>query len=174
VTAAGQIAATRDEEAEGHADHLVARPTGRLHWLAGRVLAGVGLIVAASLAAGLAGWAGEAADRTGLSFVQMLKAGVNIAPPALFVLGAGILVYGWGPRFATTAVYGLVAWSFMIELIAAIITNRWLADTSVLHHINPVPAANPDWKSATWLVGLAIATAAEGGIGFKLRDLASA
>jgi hypothetical protein len=26
----------------------------------------------------------------------------------------------------------------MIELIAAIITNRWLADTSVLHHINPV------------------------------------
>jgi len=50
----------------------------------------------------------------------------------------------------------------MIELIAAIITNRWLADTSVLHHINPVPAAGLDWKSATWLVGLAIATAAVG------------
>ena len=174
VAAAGQIAATRDEEAEGHIDHLVARRVGRLRWLAGRVLAGVALIIAASLAAGVAGWAGEAADHTGLSFVQLLKAGVNIAPPALFVLGVGILAYGWWPRFAATAVYGLVAWSFMIELIAAIITNRWLADTSVLHHINPVPAADPDWNSATWLVGLAIAAAAVGGAGFKSRDLASA
>ncbi len=174
VAAAGQIAATRDEEADGHLDHLVARPAGRLYWLAGRLLAGVALIIAASLAAGLAGWAGEAADHTGLSFVQLLKAGVNIAPPALFVLGIGILAYGWRPRFAATAVYGLVAWSFMIELIAAIITNRWLADTSVLHHINPVPAAGPDWTSATWLVGLAIAAAAVGGAGFKLRDLETA
>jgi hypothetical protein len=24
---------------------------------------------------------------------------VNIAPPALFVLGVGILAYGWWPRF---------------------------------------------------------------------------
>ena len=174
VAAAGQIAATRDEEAEGHVDHLVARRAGRLHWLAGRVLAGVALIIAASLAAGLAGWAGEAADHTGLSFVQLLKAGVNIAPPALLVLGIGILAYGWWPRFAATAVYGLVAWSFMIELIAAIITNRWLADTSVLHHINPVPAADPDWKSAACLVSLAIVAAVAGGAGFKLRDLASA
>jgi ABC-2 type transport system permease protein len=174
VAAAGQIAATRDEEAEGHVDHLVARPVGRLHWLAGRLLAGVSLIIAASLAAGVAGWAGEAAGQAGLSFVQLLKAGVNIAPPALFVLGMGTLAYGWWPRFATTAVYGLVAWSFMIELIAAIITNRWLADTSVLHHISPVPAADPDWDSATWLVGLAIAAAVVGGAGFKLRDLASA
>lgn len=97
---------------------------------------------------------------------------MNIAPPALFVLGVAILAYGWWPRFATTAVYGLVAWSFIIELIAAIITNRWLADPSVLHHINLVPAADLDRKSATWLVGLAIATATVGGVGFKLRDLA--
>jgi hypothetical protein len=27
-----------------------------------------------------------------------LPADVNIAPPALFVLGAGILAYGWWPR----------------------------------------------------------------------------
>jgi hypothetical protein len=34
VAAAGQIAATRDEEAGGHVDHLVTRRVGRLHWLA--------------------------------------------------------------------------------------------------------------------------------------------
>jgi ABC-2 type transport system permease protein len=73
VAAAGQIAATRDEEAEGHVDHLVARRAGRLHWLAGRLLADVTLIIVASLAAALADWAGEAADHTGLSFVQLLR-----------------------------------------------------------------------------------------------------
>ena len=83
-----------------------------------------------------------------------------------------VALFGQGQRLGTVA--GFTSWRVMGVLIAAIITNRWLADTSVLHHINPVPAANPDWKSATWLVGLAIATAAVGGIGFKLRDLASA
>jgi ABC-2 type transport system permease protein len=73
VAGAGQIAATRDEEAEGHVDHVVARRAGRLHWLAGRLLADVTLIIVASLAAGLAGWAGEAAGHTGLSFVQLLR-----------------------------------------------------------------------------------------------------
>jgi putative exporter of polyketide antibiotics len=70
VAAAGQIAATRDEEAEGHVDHLVARRVGRLHWLAGRLLADVTLNIVASLAAGLAD---EAADHAGLSFVQLRR-----------------------------------------------------------------------------------------------------
>lgn len=39
MAAAGQIAATRDEDAEGHVEHLVARRVGRLHWLAGWLLA---------------------------------------------------------------------------------------------------------------------------------------
>ena len=60
VAAAGQIAATRDEDAEGHVEHLVARRVGGLHWLAGRLLADVTLILVASLA-------DEAADHTGLA-----------------------------------------------------------------------------------------------------------
>jgi ABC-2 type transport system permease protein len=66
VAAAGQIAATRNEDAEGHVDHLVARRAGRLHWLAGRLLADVTLIIVASLA-------DEAAGHTGLGFVQLLR-----------------------------------------------------------------------------------------------------
>jgi hypothetical protein len=85
---------------------------------------------------------------------------LNIAPPALFVLGMGSVTYGWWPRFATTAVYGLVAWSFMIELIAAIITNRWpirpFFTTSIR---SPMPTST---ESAPCLVGLALATATVG------------
>jgi putative exporter of polyketide antibiotics len=66
VAAAGQIAATRDEDAEGQVDQLAARQVGRLHWLAGQLLADVTLILVASLA-------DEAADHTGLGFVQLLR-----------------------------------------------------------------------------------------------------
>ncbi len=172
--AASQVAATRGEEADGHIDHLLARPVGRRHWLAGRLAVGTALIVAASLAAGLAGWAGETAEHSGLGLAQLVKAGLNIAPPALLVLGLGTLAYGWWPRFASTAAYGLVAWSFLIELIATVITNRWLPDTSVLHHINPAPAASPNWNTATWLIILAVIAALTGIVGFSRRDLASA
>ena len=172
--AASQITTTRSEEADGYADHLLARPVSRWRWLAGRLAIAAALVVIASLAAGLAGWVGLAGQHTGLSFTQLVKAGINIAPPALFVLGAGSLAYGAWPRLAPAVAYGLVAWSFLIELIATVITNRWLLDTSVLHHIQPVPAAQPDWTTAAWLTGLGILAALAGTAFFSRRDLAGA
>ena len=54
------------------------------------------------------------------------------------------------------------------------ITNRWLLDTSVLHHIQPVPAAQPDWTTAAWLTGLGTLAALAGTAFFSRRDLAGA
>jgi len=88
VAAAGQIAATRDEDAEGHVEHLVARRVGRLHWLDGRLLADVTPIPR--------GEPGRRSRRPHWPRLRSaVKAGVNIALPALFVLGVGILTYGW-------------------------------------------------------------------------------
>jgi ABC-2 type transport system permease protein len=172
--AAGQVSATRAEEAEGYADHLLARQVSRRHWMTSRLAASTALIIIAGLAAGLSGWAGIASQHTGLSFAEFAKAGLNIIPPALFVLGVGSLAYGAWPRLAAPAAYGLVAWSFLIELLATVITSRWLLDTSVLHHIQPVPAAQPDWASAAWLTGLGTLAALAGTGLFSRRDLAGA
>lgn len=172
--AASQVSATRGEEAGGHTDHLLARPVSRWRWMTGRLGVSAGLIITASIAAGLAGWAGIAGQHTGLGFAQLVKAGLNIAPPALFVLGVGNFAYGARPRLATAVAYGLVAWSFLVELLATVVTSRWLLDTSVLHHIRAVPAAQPDWASAAWLAGLGILAALAGTVLFSRRDLASA
>jgi putative exporter of polyketide antibiotics len=86
----------------------------------------------------------------------------------------GNLAYGARPRLATAVAYGFVAWSFLVELLATVVTSRWLLDTSVLHHIRAVPAAQPDWTSAAWLVGLGILAALAGTVLFSRRDLASA
>jgi ABC-2 type transport system permease protein len=71
--------------------------------------------------------------------------------------------------------YGLLAWSFLVELVASLVNgNHWLLDTSFLTHIAPVPAADPNWTASAWLVGLGLLAALAGILAFRRRDLATA
>ena len=175
VAVAGQIAAARGEEAAGHLDNLLVRPVARWRWLAVRLGVGAGLVVVASALAGLAAWVGAASQHTGIGFGELLMAGLNVASPAVFVLGIGVLAYGLWPRGATGVAYGLVVWSFVAETVASVTTSsHWLRDTSPLLHITPAPAANPDWTAAAWLVGLGLLAAVGGVAAFGRRDLMGA
>jgi len=175
MAAAGQVAATRDEEAAGYLDHLLARPVARLPWLAGRFAVSVAVLAGAGLVAGLSTWLGAAATGAGLSLATLLAAGVNAVPAAIFVLGIGMLAYGLAPRFAVVAVYGIVAWSFLVEIIGAGIgASHWLLDTSLLHHIARAPATAVRWDMAAILVAIGIAAAITGAAAFTRRDLAGA
>jgi ABC-2 type transport system permease protein len=103
---------------------------------------------------------------------DLLQAGLNVAPPAVFVLGIGGLVYGLWPRGAIGVAYGLVVWSFFVETIASVAdSNHWLRDTSPLLHITPAPAAAPNWTAAAWLVGVGLLAAMAGITAFGRRDL---
>jgi ABC-2 type transport system permease protein len=175
LAAAGLVSATREEESEGYLDNLLARPVVRLPWLAGRFAVSVAVLAAVGVAAGLFTSIGAAATGAGLSFATLLAAGVNIIPAGVFVLGIGTLIYGLAPRYAVAAAYGIVAWSFLVEIIGAGIgASRWLLDTSVLHHIARAPATGVRWDSAAILVAIGIAAAVAGALAFRHRDLAGA
>jgi len=175
LIAAGQVSATRGEEAEGRLDHLLVRPLARFQWLGGRVAVPTVLIVTCGLLAGVFAWFGAASQHAGIGFTPLLEAGLNLIPPAIFVLGIGTLFEGVWPRAATMVVYGLVAWSFLVELIGGVINaNHWLLDTSVFHQLAGAPAVAPDWTSAGTLVGLGLVSGALGVVAFQRRDLASA
>jgi polyether ionophore transport system permease protein len=173
--AAGQIAALRSEEADGHLDHLLARHLNRATWLAGRLTVAAALVAAAGLATGVGGWIGIAPRHTGVGFAAMMQASLNVAVPALFILGLGTLLYGLAPRLAVPILYILVLWSFLIETIGSGITsNHWLLDTAVLSHLGPVPATSLSWTAIGWLTGLAVITTLAGLAAFNRRDLAAA
>jgi len=175
IAVAGQIAAIRNEEAAGHLDNLLVRPVARWRWLAVRLGVGIGLVVAASLLAGFAAWVGATSQHADIGLGELLKAGLNVVPPAVFVLGIGGLAFGVWPRGAIGVAYGLVVWSFLVEIISAVFdSNHWLRDTSPLLHIAPVPAADPNWTAAAWLVGLGLLAAVAGITAFGRRDLAGA
>lgn len=175
LAAAGHIAAARDEEAEGRLDHLLARPVTRVQWLAGRLAVAAVVVVVLGLAAGVSAWLAAASQHAGVGFGSMLEAGLNAVPAAFVVLGAGALADALVPRSAAAVAYGLVAWSFLIELIGTMVTaNRWLLDLSVFHHLPPVPAADPRWSSAAALVAVGLGASVAAAALFRRRDITSA
>ncbi len=175
IAVAGQVSALRNEEAAGHLENLLVRPVARWRWLAVRLGVAAGSVVVAGLVAGLAAWVGAATQSSGLGLGELLQAGLNVTPPALFVLGVGALAFGLVPRWAIAIAYGLVVWSFVAETVSSITTSgHWLGDTSPLAHITPAPAADPNWVAGAWLVGLGLLAAAAGVVAFGHRDLAGA
>ena len=170
--AAGQVTATRAEEAEGRLDHLLVRPLSRWSWLGGRVFEAAAVLMIGSLGVGAFAWLGAASGHAGLTFSSVVDAGLNMAPPALFVLGVGALVIGVWPRATSIAVYGLIVWSILVELIGGFSrNNHWLLDTSLFHQMAPAPASAPNWTVGGVMIAIGAAAAMVGGAAFRHRDL---
>lgn len=173
LAAAGHVAATREEEADGHADTLLVGPVRRIGWLGGRLAVSVGALGGLALIAGVGGWAGSAWQHGGVSLMRVMGAALNTLPAAVLVLGAGTLAHGLAPRRAAALSYALVAWSFVVEMLGATGTGgRLLLDLSVFHHVALVPAAEFRASGAVALLGLGVAGMLAGIALFHRRDLA--
>ena len=172
--AVGQISATRSEEAGGRLEHLLVRPFSRSSWLADRLVVAAVAVAASGVLAGAVTWIGTAIEGSGIGVHILLEAGVNVVPPALCILGIGVATFGLLPRATTTVAYGLLAWSFLVELIGGIVNlNHFVLDTSVFHQMASAPAVSPDWTASALLVAVGAIAAVVGVIAFNRRDLAS-
>ena len=109
--AAGQVTAARGEESGGRLDHLLARPVSRASWLSGRLLVAVIVLLVSGVGAGFFAWLGAASQHSGVGLTTLLGAGVNLVPPAITILGVGVLAFGTRPRTTSVVVYGLLGWS---------------------------------------------------------------
>jgi ABC-2 type transport system permease protein len=169
---AGQVTAARGEEAASRLDHLLVRPTSRSSWLAGRLGVATAALIASGLLAGLFAWFGASSQNADVGIGVLLEAGINLVAPALCIVGVGMLVMGVWPRATTLATYGLLVWSFLVELLGGFFTsNHWLLDTSVFHHMTAAPATSPDWASAAGLLTVGAVAALTGALAFRRRDL---
>jgi ABC-2 type transport system permease protein len=175
LIAAGLISATREEEAEGRVEHLLVRPVSRSTWLLGRFAAAVAALVLAALVAAVCAWGTAASQDSGVGLTRLLDAGMNMLPPALVLLGVGVLTLGLWPRAAAPLTYAVLAWSFLLEIVGGVIqTNHWLLDTSLFHHMATAPAADPNWPTNLAMVAIGSAAALAGLITFNRRDMTGA
>lgn len=173
LAAVACLTALRAEEAEGRLDHLLVRPVGRGTWLVGRIGTALALLAVAGLLAGGCAWAGAASQHAGVPLPDLLEAGGNLLPPAVLVLGAGVLAFGLRPQFVTVVGYGIVAWSFLVEIVGALVpANRWLLDTSIFRHMAAAPAVRPDWRADLVMAAIGTLAGVFGVLAFRRRDLA--
>lgn len=162
----------REDEAEGYLDNFLVQPVRRWWLFAGRVALISGAVVVAALVAGLACTVASQAQQTGVEAGQIMRAALLAAAPALFLLGLGVVLLAVWPRFMTQLLYGYIGWSFLVEMIGTMLGfHRWLLDTSILHHMALLPAAEPRWL-ATGLIILGGALLASVGIArLNYRDI---
>ena len=166
------ITAIRREEAESRLDNLLVRPVARWAWLSGRVVFVVLLAVLAAGVLSVVPWLTGLTHRSGVAYSDFLAAGVNVLGPGLLLAGLGIAVYGWRPRLTGAALFGIIGWGFLLEILGSVIKlNHWILDSSILHHMAAVPAVSPHWPTTIALISLGLAAAIVGVLGFAFRDL---
>jgi ABC-2 type transport system permease protein len=167
---ASALTVLREEEADGHLDNLLARPIRRVDWLVIRISLVAVVAVLGGACAGLGFWA--AASGTGLTFGELLRAGLNAAAPAVLLLGIGLLTLGVVPRWTAVVGYTLVAWSFLVDMIGSVLhLNQWLLDTSLLQHLALAPVVAVDWTVVLVYIVLAVLVGGVGILAFARRDL---
>ncbi len=171
----GQLAAVRNEEADGRLETLFALPYGRSRWLAGRLVLAAAGATLLSLAVGLGAAAGARLVGAHVSLARLLEAGLNCLPASMLFLGLGAACVALVPRLGVGLAYGLVSAAFVWELFGAVLAAPpWLLGVSPFHHIGLIPAQPFRPAAAAVMAGAGLASALAAGAIFRRRDLAGA
>jgi ABC-2 type transport system permease protein len=169
---AGQLTTARSEESGGRLDHLLVRPVSRSSWLGGRLLVAVAVLLMSGILAGASAWLGAASQHAGVSLATLLEAGVNLVPPAVAILGIGVLAFGIRPRVTSVVIYTVLGWSLLTVIVGGIgAVSHWVLDTSVFHQMASAPAVSPHWEADGVMVAIGCTGALLGGAAFMRRDL---
>jgi ABC-2 type transport system permease protein len=172
--AANAVSSMREDEAQGYLDNLLVRPIGRLRWLTGRATIATIVIIIGSLLTSIVCWLSVVALKLDISWHTLLMAGLNIVAPAVLILGIGIFAMGLLPRFTSLVTYGIIGWSFLMQMVSSGVTiNHWLLDLSVFYHTSFAPATDPNWGANAIMIIIGFALATVGALIFNRRDLAT-
>lgn len=172
VAVAGVLAQVQREEGSGRIDHLLVRPVRRRRWFAGWLAAAGALVLTGGVLAGVAAWAGNRLGGGSTSMGGLLAAGVNLAAPALTLVGVGAVVFALVPRRTAAVAYGIVAGSFILEILGVVLDlPSVVVSLSVFHHPARLPAADPAWGSWAALVAIGAAAAGIAVAALPRRDL---
>jgi ABC-2 type transport system permease protein len=169
ISAAGHL---RSEEADGHAETILATNTTRWRWatsLFGVALAGVALLM---LLAGLAVGIGHSLDVGNTDMLwELMVAGLARVPAAWVLTALVMAVFGWFPRL-TNLVWGIyVAFFVLFELGALWGLPQWLTDLSPFVHSPKLPGGDSTLVPLVALATVAALLTAVGYAGWRRRDL---
>jgi ABC-2 type transport system permease protein len=172
VMAAVLVGNTRGQEAKGYLDNLLVQPVRRTAWLTHRLLIIVVMALVISLLCGYLIWQLAANQGVSLDITIVLQNATALIGTIVLLLGIGAFFYGLLPRFAAIAMYTVIIWAFIVDILKAFFKlDDWIDKTSVLHYVSFAPTKAPDWSQFAWLALIGLALAAIGVFFFAKRDV---
>ena len=103
-----------------------------------------------------------------------IGAGLNVVPTALVALGIGAVGLSIAPRAASRAVYAVIIWSLLIDLLASMVSSlTWLGHLSLFHYLALAPAQPVELRTIAATLGVALGLCALATVRFTRRDIAT-
>jgi ABC-2 type transport system permease protein len=172
---AWRVGATRQEEADGRLDNLLARGVVRWRWLALTALHAflAAVILLAVTTAAL--WAGVRLANAPVSRWQMLEPMLGLLPIVALFTGLTILTFGIAPRLTIALPVTLAVLGYLLDTFGAAL--KWpksVLGVSPFHHLARLPAAPMTTTAIVAMTALGILAAAAGIAAFTRRDLRGA
>jgi ABC-2 type transport system permease protein len=172
---ASQLSAAREEEALGSTEELFALPVTRIEWLGGRLGLAFGGTVALALTSAIGGWTGTLAGGAGLPVGELVLAGLNALPIAVFFLGIGTLAFALIPRETGMISFGFVALTFLLAMVGeSLQAPTWVLDLSPFYHLGIVPGGSIKVIASAVLIGVGVVAGLAGMLAFARRDTVGA
>jgi putative exporter of polyketide antibiotics len=172
VMSAVLVGALRAQEAKGYLDNLLVQPVRRTVWMIYRLLIIAVMALIISLLCGYLIWQLAANQGVSLDIAIVLQNASALVGTIILLIGIGALVYGLLPRFATIAMYTIIIWAFVVDILKAFFKlDNWVDNTSVLHYVSFAPTKAPDWTQFIWLIAIGVVLATLGVYFFSKRDV---
>jgi ABC-2 type transport system permease protein len=169
---ASQIGGAADEETSGRVVEILTAPVSRSAWFCGRLVLGAAAVVVAAFLGGLGAWLGAKSQGLDLGLATMLTAGLNLVPTALVALGIGAVALALNPRAGAPAVYGIVLWSLLIDLLGSMVTSlSSLEKLSLFHYMALAPAQDPVPSTVALTLVVAVGLGAVATLLLQRRDM---
>ena len=102
----------------------------------------------------------------------MVGAGLNVVPTALVTLGVGAVLLAIAPRAAAAAVYAVVSWSLIVDLLGSMVASlKWLEHVSLFHYMALAPAQDIDPAAVAITVAIGVLLCGLATVLFGRRDV---
>lgn len=106
-----------------------------------------------------------------ISLSMMMTSGLVYLPAVWFVMGLGILLVGWVPKWSGVIWFYLV-FSFFVDYLGSLLdVPNIVKNLSVFSYIPRIPVDSFTWQPLLIITGLAILLTGIGFVGYKNRDI---
>lgn len=168
------MASIRATEAKNQLDTILVNPIRRSSWLVGRLSIIIAASLIISIVSGLITWALAQVQNISLDLSNLILISIALNGTIVLTLGIGTLIYGLFPKLSVIGMYLIIGWSFLLEMVGAVIQlDDVLIKSSLFHYVSISPTQIPDWSTFWWLIGLGVALMTLGVIAFTRRDIIS-